>query len=78
MLIAQFVYINKFIQFIYTYIQCITLCFIAFSDLALDLVGNYEDLATACDDNQETALHALARMPIVNKRGFWQRCFNLR
>ncbi|KAJ0016991.1 hypothetical protein Pint_12068 [Pistacia integerrima] len=54
-----------------------TICFVAFSYVALELVEKYDGLAIASDAEGETALHALARMSIVNTQGFWERCFSL-
>ncbi|KAJ0018606.1 hypothetical protein Pint_12299 [Pistacia integerrima] len=48
-------------------------------DVALDLLEKHPELAVACDGNEETALLALARMPIASQiqQGFWKQCVNL-
>ncbi|XP_031247682.1 ankyrin repeat-containing protein ITN1-like isoform X1 [Pistacia vera] len=48
-------------------------------DVALDLLEKHPELAVACDGNEETALLALARMPIASQiqQGFWRQCVNL-
>lgn len=49
------------------------------ADVALDLLEKHPELAVACDANEETALLALARMPIASQiqQGFWKQCVNL-
>ncbi|XP_044497018.1 ankyrin repeat-containing protein NPR4-like isoform X2 [Mangifera indica] len=48
-------------------------------DVALDLLEKHPELAITCDRNQETALLALAQMPIPseNQQGFWKQSVNL-
>ncbi|KAJ0016446.1 hypothetical protein Pint_12323 [Pistacia integerrima] len=49
------------------------------NDVALDLLEKHPKLAVTCDGNEETALLALARMPIASQiqQGFWKQCVNL-
>ncbi|XP_031258181.1 uncharacterized protein LOC116116226 [Pistacia vera] len=52
-----------------------------FHELALQLLKEHKELATAHDEieKKETALHALAQLPAANQQGVWKRikrCFN--
>ncbi|KAJ0017473.1 hypothetical protein Pint_11158 [Pistacia integerrima] len=54
-------------------------------DVALNLLEEHPELATARDENGETGLHALARKPATstnftkqNQQGILKGCFNLR
>ncbi|KAJ4702459.1 Ankyrin repeat family protein [Melia azedarach] len=53
-------------------------------EVALELLGDFPELATARDRNNETALHALARKPLASSNfanqnwgGILKRCFSL-
>ncbi|KAL6227730.1 hypothetical protein ACLB2K_001687 [Fragaria x ananassa] len=47
-------------------------------DVALDIVKQHPEMALARDENQETALHVMARKPSAyysgSQIGFWERC----
>ncbi|XP_004289303.1 PREDICTED: ankyrin repeat-containing protein At3g12360-like [Fragaria vesca subsp. vesca] len=47
-------------------------------DVALDIVKQHPEMALARDENQETALHVMARKPSAyysgSQLGFWERC----